>query len=115
MGRFRRVIAYKDYFEDFLDAQSPKIQAKILQVLRIIEEVEIVPTNYLKHIKGTDGLYELRAGFSNLIFRVFCVFDSGNIVVLLSGFQKKSIKTPKKEIEKARLIMQEYFEDKKKE
>lgn len=115
MGRYRRVIAYKKYFEDFLDGQSPRIQAKILQVLRIIEEVEIVPANYLKHIEGTDGLYEIRTGFSNLIFRIFCIFDSGNIIVLLSGFQKKTRKTPKKEIDKALSIMQEYYKDKLKE
>lgn len=115
MGRYRRVIAYRKFFEDFLDEQSPKIQTKILQVLRIIEDVEIVPANYLKHIEGTDGLYEIRTGFSNLIFRIFCIFDAGSIIVLLCGFQKKSKKTPKKEIDKALSIMKEYYNEKSKE
>lgn len=115
MGRYRRVVAYKEYFENFLDEQSTKVQAKILQVLRIIEEVEVIPTNYLKHIEGTDGLYEIRAGFSNLTYRIFCFFGSGRVVILLSGFQKKSNKTPKQEITNALSLMHDYYNEKLKE
>ena len=63
---------------------------------------------------GHDKLFAIRIEFESNIFRVFCCFDKGNIVVLFNGFQKKSQKTPKKEIEKAVRIMQEYFEFKKK-
>lgn len=68
MKKYRTVITYKDHFEDFLDNQPPKVQAKILQILRIIEEVEIVPKNHLKHIEGTNGLFELRVIFEGNIF-----------------------------------------------
>jgi len=61
------------------------------------------------HIEGTDGLYEIRVMVGNNIFRVFCCFDAGRIVILFNGFQKKSQKTPKKEINKAIELKQEYF------
>ena len=112
MKKYRTVIAYKEYFEDFLKLQAPKVQAKILQVLRIIESVEIIPRNYLKHLAGTNGLFEMRIVFGGNIFRVFCFFDSGKLVILLSGFQKKTQKTPKGEIEKAKKIMNEYYKEK---
>ena len=113
MKKYRTVIAYKNYFEDFLDAQNPKVQSKILQIMRIIEEVEIVPKNHLKHIEGTNGLFEVRVIFGSNIFRVFSFFDDGKLVVLLSGFQKKSQKTPKNEIDKAVRLMNEYYKEKK--
>lgn len=58
---------------------------------------------------GTDGLFEIRIEYLSNIYRVFCCFDQGNLVVLLNGFQKKSQKTPKKDIEKALRIKKEYF------
>lgn len=79
----------------------------------MIEEIRHVPETYLKHIEGTDGLYEIRIQLGNDIFRIFCFFDKGKLVVLANGFQKKSQKTPKKEITKALKIMGEYYEDKK--
>lgn len=112
MKKYRTVIAYRNYFEDFLLAQQPKVQSKILQILRIIEELEIVPSNHLKHINGTNGLFELRVIFSGDIFRVFCFFDTGKLVVLLSGFQKKTQKTPKSEIDKAEKLMNDYYIEK---
>lgn len=111
--KYRTVVAYKHYFEEFLDEQTPKVQAKILQIMRIIEEVEVVPKNHLKHIEGTNGLFEIRVMFASDIFRVFCFFDDGKLVILLSGFQKKTQKTPAKEIEKAVRLMNEYYKEKK--
>ncbi len=112
MNRVREVIAYKDYFEDFLKRQTVKVQDKIFKVIEIIETYERVPSQYLKAITGTDGLYEARVKLASDIWRVFCFFDEGKLVILLNGFQKKTQKTPKKEIEKARILMQEYFEEK---
>lgn len=112
MGKHRTVVAYKDYFEEFLNAQTRKVQSKVLQILRIIEEIEIVPKNHLKHVEGTNGLFEVRVIFGSNIFRVFCFFDNGNLVVLLSGFQKKTQKTPKSEIDKAVRLMNEYYNEK---
>jgi len=62
---------------------------------------------------GTDGLYEIRIEFESNIYRIFCCFDKGNLVVLFNGFQKKSQKTPKKEIELALKLKEEYFNTKK--
>jgi phage-related protein len=79
----------------------------------LIEEVQFIPETYLKHIEGTDGLYEIRIQLASDIFRIFCFFDEGKIVVFANGFQKKTQKTPKQEIIKALKIKGEYYESKK--
>ena len=75
MKKVREVIAYKNYFEDFLLSQPKKVQDKIFKVIEIIETYERVPTNYLKMIQGTKGLYEARIKLGSNIWRVFCFFD----------------------------------------
>ena len=74
----------------------------------MIEEVERVPETFLKHIEGTNGLFEIRVQQGSDIFRIFCFFDKGKLIVLANGFQKKTQKTPKKEILKALKIKQDY-------
>ncbi|MFR9592187.1 MAG: type II toxin-antitoxin system RelE/ParE family toxin [Rikenellaceae bacterium] len=108
----REVITYKSYFEDFFKEQTPKVRDKIIKILDIIEQVERIPTTYLKYIEGTDGLFEVRVQLASNIFRIFCFFDNGKLVVLLSGFQKKTQKTPRREIERAVSIMKEYYNEK---
>ena len=115
MKKYRTVIRYKEYFDDFLRAQRPKVVEKIIQTLRMIEVLERIPATYLKHIEGSDGLFEIRVQFASDIFRVFCFFDDGKLVVLLSGFQKKTQKTPQAEIKRAESLMVEYYEEKRKE
>ena len=114
MKKVRQVIAYKNHFEDFLNKQPKKVQDKIFKVIEAIETLERVPSNYLKALSGTNGLYEARIKLASNIWRVFCFFDKGKLVILLNGFTKKTRKTPKKEIDKALKLMFEYFEDKKK-
>ena len=111
--KYRTIIAYKDYFEDFLKRQRQKVREKIIWTFLLIEEVQQVPETYLKHLEGTDGLYEIRIQLANDIFRIFCFFDEGKLVILANGFQKKTQKTPKQEITKALKIMEEYYENKK--
>lgn len=115
MDKVREVIAYKDYFKTFLLEQNQKVQDKIFKVIEIIETYERVPSNYLKAITGTNGLYEARIKLASNIWRVFCFFDEGKLVILLNGFAKKSQKTPKKEIDKAVRLMSMYYEEKNKE
>ncbi len=115
MKKVREVIAYRNYFEDFLREQPVKIQDKIFKVIEIIESFERIPTQYLKYISGTPGLFEARIKLGSNIWRVFCFFDEGKLVILLNGFQKKTQKTPKKEIDKATQLMNEYFAEKQKE
>ncbi|MFA7444978.1 MAG: type II toxin-antitoxin system RelE/ParE family toxin [Flavobacteriaceae bacterium] len=113
--KVREVIAFKDYFENFLLEQPQKVQDKIYKIIEAIETLERVPSNYLKHLTGTEGLYEARIQLASNIWRVFCFFDGDKLVVLMNGFQKKTQKTPKNEIEKALKIMAEYYEQKSKE
>ena len=110
---FREIKYHKNHFFEFYEKQTEKVKDKIDYVLELIEKVERVPQNFLKHMEGTDGLYEIRVQSGNNIFRVFCFFDAGKLIVLMNGFQKKTDKTPKKEIEKAELLREEYFEEKK--
>lgn len=89
------------------------MQEKIEYVFKIIRSVQNVPKKFLEHITGTDGLYEIRIEFEGNIYRVFCFFDKGNLVVLFNGFQKKTQKTPRKEIDLALKLKEEYFNSKK--
>ena len=111
--KYREVVTYREYFEDFFKKQSRKVQDKIIKVLDILETVEPVPVSYLKYIEGTNGLFEVRVQLGSDIFRIFCCFDGNRLVVLFSGFQKKTQKTPSKEIDRAVRIMNEYFNEKK--
>ena len=80
-------------------------------LLSLLETEDRMPVKFIKHI--SDGIYELRLSYSGNIYRLFFIFDEGNIVVLFNGFQKKTQKTPKKEIEKAKTIKEDYYEHKR--
>ncbi|MCG2460528.1 type II toxin-antitoxin system RelE/ParE family toxin [Flavobacteriaceae bacterium F89] len=110
--KHRKIRFYKNYFQNFFDGQSKKVKAKIIWTFELIEDLQRVPETYLKHIENTDGLYEIRVQLASNIFRIFCFFDRGQIIVLANGFQKKTQKTPKKEIEKALKIKAEYENEK---
>ena len=104
----RTIFLYKDYFTDFYNQQKQKVKDKIIWTFRLIETLQQVPEDYLKHLDDTEGLYEIRVQLGSDIFRIFCFFDEGKLIVLANGFQKKSQKTPKSEIEKAHKIKKEY-------
>lgn len=106
--KLRTISFYKDYFTEFYKKQKQKVKDKILWTFRIIETQQHIPTDYLKHMEGMDGLYEIRIQHGSDIFRIFCFFDEGKLIVLANGFQKKTQKTPKSEIEKALKIKKEY-------
>jgi hypothetical protein len=89
-----------------------KLKLKIIWTLDLIEELQKVPETYLKYMENTDGLYEIRVQLGSDIFRIFCFFDEGQLVVLANGFQKKTQKTPQKEIDKALKIKAEYESEK---
>lgn len=113
MPKQRTVIFYKEYFEKFFLKQSSKVKAKILWTIELIEELERIPENFLKHIESTNGLYEIRIKLGKDIFRVFCFFDREKLIILANGFQKKTQKTPKTEIKKALKIKEEYYNENK--
>ena len=112
--KVREVVAYKSYFEDFLLKQPKKVQDKIFKIIEAIETLERIPSNYLKSLEGTNGLYEARIQLASNIWRVFCFFDEGKLVILLNGFQKKTQKTPKNATDKALKLMKKYHEEKNK-
>lgn len=110
--KHRKILFYKNYFQGFFDKQNKKVRAKIVWTFEVVEDLKTVPEIYLKHIKGTDGLYEIRVQYGSDTFRIFCFFDQGQLVVLANGFQKKTQKTPKEEIAMALKIKGEYENEK---
>ena len=110
--KYRYIETYRDHFEKFFVKQNQKVKDKIIWTLELIEDIEHVPKTYLDIIE--DKLYEVRVKQGSNIFRIFCFFDKKKLVILMNGFQKKSQKTPRKEIDKAKAIMKEYFEAKSK-
>ena len=109
MNQVRELVFYRQHFHEFFDKQSEKAKEKIDYVLFLLTHIDKVPEKFLKHIEGQKGLYEIRVEHSSNIFRIFCFFDKGKIVVLLNGYQKKTQKTSLKEIEIANKLMNEYF------
>jgi phage-related protein len=114
MDQQRKLIFFRTYFRDFVDSLPRKVQEKINFVLFTISVAPRIPVKFFQHIAGTDGLYEIKVEFERNIYRIFCCFDKGNLVVLFNGFQKKSQKTPKSEIDKALKIKEKYFKGKSK-
>ena len=109
----REIIFHENHFIEFYQVQNDKVKEKIKYVLELIKQVEKVPEKFLKHLTNTEGLYEIRIEYQSNIYRIFCCFDKGKLVVLFNAFHKKTQKTPKKEIEKAIKLMDEYFNLKK--
>ena len=110
----RKIIIYKNYFNEFFLAQNEKVRRKIAQTLVWLQTIDRLPVSILKSIEGKKGLYEKRIEFGGNNYRVFSCFDNGQLVILFNGFQKKTQKTPMGEIEKAERIMNEYFNEKNK-
>lgn len=106
--KHRKIVFFKSYFQDFFIKQTKKVKEKIIWTFDLVEELQRVPDVYLKHIENTNGLYEIRVQQGSNIFRIFCFFDQGQLVVVANGFQKKTQKTPKKDIELALKIKVEY-------
>ena len=111
-GQIRGLKVYGNHFWEFYNKQTIKIQERLLWTIRIVRDIQLVPEKYLKHIDN--GIYEIRISSGKNIYRIFCFFDEGQLVVLLNVFQKKTQKTPQQEIEKAKKLKKQYYEDKKK-
>lgn len=105
----REIVFFENHFIEFYLNQDEKVKEKIKYVLELIKQVEKVPEKFFKHVAGTNGLYEIRIEYQSNIYRIFCCFDKGKLVILFNGFQKKTQKTPKNELEKALLLMNNYF------
>ncbi len=112
MNRKRKLFFYGDHFEMFYDSLDKVVQHKILWTFKLIEVLERIPERFLKSIRGSEGLFEIRVQQRNNIFRIFCFFDQDRVVVV-NGFQKKSRKTPNGEIERAERLKKAYHEHRK--
>jgi len=114
-GKFIREIFYfENHYLDFFETLKPDVKRKFNWTLQLIATIERVPEKYFKHITNSTGIYEVRVEVSSDIYRVFSFFDEGNLVILANGFQKKTQKTPKKEIEIAKKLKKKYFDEKSK-
>ncbi len=109
MKQERQIIFHSRHFIEFYVSQTTKVQEKIEFVFKIIRTVNNVPEKFLKHLKDTEGIYEIRIEAEKNIFRIFCCFDKGNLVVLFNAFQKKTQKTPKQELDLAIRLKKEYY------
>ena len=106
----RKILTYGGYFEAFMSTLKEKEQEKVQYGLLLLKTQDRLSKKFVKYIK--DGIYELRTEYAGNIYRVFFIFDDGQIVVLFNGFQKKTQKTPTNEIEKAIKIKEAYYADK---
>ena len=101
---------YKNYFIDFYNSLGCATQREIAYVIQYIKTESRWNEKFVKFIR--DGLFELRAIHNGNIYRVFFILDDGNIVILFNGFQKKTQKTPKQEIDKAIELKNHYYAEK---
>ena len=106
----RKIIAYKNYYSDFMSKLAEQERKKILRALLLFETEDKIPYHYIKYIR--DGVYDFRVTNFNNEFRLFFIYDGDTIVVLFNCFKKKTQKTPKSEIDKAVNLKNEYYESK---
>ena len=112
---FRSIYYYRNYYLDFFETLKPEVKKKFNWTLELIMQIDRVPEKFFKHMTGTTGLYEIKVEVGSDIYRVFSFFDEGKLIVLVNGFQKKSQKTPKKDIELAEKLKKQYFDEKENE
>jgi len=109
METIRSLVFFKNHFNEFFEYQNERVKEKIVSILFLATTPERIPGKFFEHIEGTSGLFCIRVEFKGNIYRIFCCFDEGRLIVLLNGFKKKTQKTPLSEIEKALKIKREYF------
>lgn len=107
----RKIIAFGNHYHEFIRSLNEKEREKVKYLLSLLEIRDRVPSKFIKLIQ--DGLFELQMEYESNIYRIFFIFDEGNIVVLFNCFQKKTQKTPKREIEKALKLKAAYYEQKR--
>jgi phage-related protein len=101
---------YKNYFWEFYNSLETREKEKVDYVLQVVMSVSRIPVKFFKHID--DGIYEIRVEAGSNIYRIFSFFDEDKLVILLHGFQKKSQKLPVKELNRAKKLRREYYENK---
>ena len=107
----RELFYYKNYYLNFFNTLKPDVKKKLNWTLQLISTIDRVPEKYFKHMTGSSGIFEIRVEVGCEIFRVFSFFDKGKLIILLNGFQKKSQKTPRSELELAEKLKKQYFDE----
>jgi phage-related protein len=105
---FNRTVDGKCPVKEFIDSLPGKVAQKIVWVLKLLEDLEIVPSSYFKKLVGTEEIWECRIQFGSNTYRIFCFFID-NSVILTHGFVKKSQKTPAGEIERAEAYRRDFL------
>lgn len=111
--RFYRAKAGRCPVEEFLESLNPVHRKKVAWVLRLVEELDMVPQQYLKKLAGSESLWEIRSQFGGSSYRLLGFFDGSTLLVLTSGFSKKQQKIPTQEIELAERRRREYLSRRK--
>jgi phage-related protein len=111
--QFYRTASGKVPVEEFLDSLSDRQALKVAWVLRLVEQLDMVPKQYLKKLVGTEDLWEMRIQTGGNSYRLLGFFDGVNLLVLAAGFSKKQQKTPKREIDLAQQRRTDYFQRRK--
>ena len=107
----REIFYFKNFYLNFFDTLKPNVKKKFNWTLQLLSTIDTVPEKYFKHMTGSSGIFEIRVEVGSEIFRVFSFFDKGKLIILLNGFQKKSQKTPRNELELAEKLKKQYFDE----
>jgi phage-related protein len=106
---FYRTADGKCPVQDFLDSLPGKVSKKIVGVLKLVEDLDAVPSLYFKKLIGTEDIWECRIQFGSNAYRLLCFFLNRSVVVLSHGFVKKSQKIPVHEIERAEAYRRDFL------
>lgn len=109
MEPLRQIEFFKDHFINFYLELPAAVQKKYEHVFVVIRQAERIPIKFFKKVADTKNLFEIRVESSSNIYRTFCCLEAERVIVLFNSFQKKSMKTPKKEIEIALRLQSEYY------
>ena len=110
--RFYRTASGADPVRAFLSTLTSKQARKVAWVLRLVRTFDRVPTEYFEKLVGTKDIWEVRVQYAGDIFRLLGFFDGGSLLMLCSGFGKKTRKIPPREIELAEARRRDYFKRK---
>ena len=95
--------------EDHLDTLTDVQATKVAWVLKLIREIDRVPSKYFKKLVNTNDIWEVRIDVGKDTFRLLGFFYGQELIILTNSFQKKSQKTPTKEIRLAQNRKKEYL------
>ncbi|MHB8846412.1 MAG: type II toxin-antitoxin system RelE/ParE family toxin [Nitrospirota bacterium] len=107
--QFYRTADGKCPLREFLEVLPVKAAQKVTWVLKLLEDLEIVPASYFKKLVNTEEIWECRVQMGSNAYRMLCFFDGNAVIILTHGFAKKSQKTPKQEIDRAEAYRRDYL------